>query len=110
MEKSLSMRQLSSLSVTETSNKSSAAVSPVMESSNSNSNFINEWILSDFNLVSHDFNRELSFISGNLFDLNFNYKFVGLVNESCFLMKLRHPVNDSSDSLNEDQFYLLKVR
>lgn len=71
--------------------------------------FLNDWILSDFNLVSNDFNNELSFISGNLFDLSFNYKLVKLLNENCFLMRLRHQTtNNATDSIN-DELYLLKV-
>ena len=75
-------------------------------------NFLNDWILSDFNLVSNDFNNELSFISGNLFDLSFNYKLVRLINDKCFLMKLRHATSDSNGNnsdTNTNEYFFLKV-
>lgn len=90
---------------------SSAGVSPA----SAEPNFLNDWILSDFNLVSNDFNNELSFIAGNLFDLSFNYKLVRLLNDKCFLVRTKsHQTNDESDSNNgannaENEFYLLKV-
>lgn len=95
---------------------SSSTVTPACSGGGSEANFLNEWILSDFNLVSYDFNNELSFISGNLFDLSFNYKLVRLITDSCFLMRLRHQpavtANESTnntESNNSTEFYILKV-
>ena len=56
------------------------------------SNLLNDWILSDFNLNSDDLNTGLSFISGHLFDLNFSYKFFRVIHKNCFLMKQRKGV------------------
>lgn len=66
--------------------------------------FLNDWVLSDFNLKSDDFSNELSFISGNLFDLNFNYKLCRVLNFNCFLLQNRF---DQSKQKNEK--FILKV-
>jgi hypothetical protein len=73
-----------------------------------------DWILSDFNLLSNDFNNELSFISGNLFDLNFTYKLSSVLNNNCLLMKLRHKKQSITEPANymvqmDEDKYLLKV-
>lgn len=54
------------------------------------SSLLNDWVLSEFNLLSNDFNSELAFISGNLFDLNFSYKFTKFINYKCLLMQSRN--------------------
>lgn len=64
-------------------------IGPPLTASSSSSAF-NDWILSDFNLVSNDFNNELKLISGNLFELSFHYKLAKVLNANCFLMKQRH--------------------
>ena len=74
----------------------------------SDPNALNDWILSDFNLLSNDFNNELTFICGNLFDLNFTYKMSRILNNKCFIVKLRHPMkkidqSSTSDDLNASQ-------
>ena len=58
------------------------------------SSLLNDWVLSEFNLLSNDFNSDLAFISGNLFDLNFSFKFVRFINYKCFLMTSRHTSNE----------------
>ncbi len=68
-----------------------------------NSNIANDWILSDFNLSSHDFSSQLTFISGNLFDLNFCYQLCRVLNTNCMLMKERKNKNEESNK------YILKV-
>ena len=70
----------------------------------SETNTLNDWILSDFNLLSNDFNNELTFISGNMFDLNFTYKISRILNSSCFVMKLRHPMKKIDQSISESDF------
>jgi hypothetical protein len=69
----------------------------------SEGNTLNDWILSDFNLVSNDLNNELTFITGNMFDLNFTYKISRILNNSCFLMKLRHPMKKIDQSITESE-------
>jgi hypothetical protein len=69
----------------------------------SETNTLNDWILSDFNLVSNDLNNELTFITGNMFDLNFTYKISRILNNSCFLMKLRHPMKKIDQSFTESE-------
>lgn len=64
--------------------------------SRNESTILNDWVLSEFNLLSNDFNSDLAFISGNLFDLNFNYKTSKVLNQKCFLMKFRNI--DSTDT------------
>ena len=55
-------------------------------------NVLNDWVLSEFNLLSNDFNSDLAFIAGNMFDLNFNFKICKtLNNHKCFVMKSRNP-------------------
>ena len=85
----------------------------------SETNTLNDWILSDFNLLSNDFNNELTFISGNMFDLNFTYRLSRILNNNCFLMKLRHPMKKIDQSLSESdctgnvdssEEFLIKVR
>jgi hypothetical protein len=71
-------------------------------------NIVNGWILSEFNLVSNDFNNELALISGELFDLNYNYQLDKVLSKSCLLMKLRHPSNDG-DEMNRSLQFVLKV-
>lgn len=72
------------------------------------SNLLNDWILSDLNLNSEDLNSGLLFISGNLFDLNFSYKFLRVVNKNCFLMKQRKDSNLEQNDKLETKF-ILKV-
>lgn len=67
------------------------------------SNIANDWILSDFNLSSNDFNSQLTLISGNLFDLNFTYQLFRVLNVNCLIMKER-----SDKSVNSKK-YILKV-
>ena len=73
------------------------------KSFNEASNIANDWILSDFNLNSTDFNSQLSLISGNLFDLNFTYQICKVLNTNCLLMKER------SDKTDNPKNYILKV-
>jgi hypothetical protein len=59
----------------------------------SDSHVLNDWVLSEFNLLSNDFNSSLAFIAGNLFDLNFNYKLnktLNMCSSKCFLMETRN--------------------
>lgn len=67
--------------------------------------FLNEWVLEDFNLKSIDFCNELSFISGSLFDLSFNFKLCRVLNFNCFLLQSR-----SNQSSQKSQKFILKVR
>jgi len=67
------------------------------------SNISSDWILSDFNLSSNDFSAQLSFIAGNLFDLNFSYQLCRVLNANCLLMKNRQ------DTTEEAKKYVLKV-
>ena len=64
----------------------------------SDSHVLNDWVLSEFNLLSNDFNSSLAFIAGNLFDLNFNYKLNKTLNISskCFLMETRNNNNNNN--------------
>lgn len=74
----------------------------------SNSNYLNDWILSDFNLLSYDFNNELSILTGKLFDLSFNFKFVKTISNKCFLMKFRHQTNSTTSVTKKQSEFLLK--
>ena len=67
-----------------------------------------DWIISDFNLLSCDFNNDLKFISGNLFDLNFNYKLFRTLNYTCLLLEARNLLSSSQLS-QENKYFLLKV-
>lgn len=69
----------------------------------SESNMLNDWILSDFNLNSNDFNSELTLISGTLIDLDFAYQLTRVLNSNCLLMKKRDIRIESSKN------YVLKV-
>lgn len=70
----------------------------------------NDWVISDFNLLSQDFNNELSILAGKLFDLSFNFKLIKVLNNNCFLMKTRHPTKIGSNSTPDKiQYFLLKV-
>lgn len=68
----------------------------------SESNMLNDWILSDFNLSSNDFNSELTFISGSIIDLDFSYQLRRTLNANCLLMKER----DSQTTTSKN--YVLK--
>jgi len=71
----------------------------------SDSHVLNDWVLSEFNLLSNDFNSSLAFIAGNLFDLNFNYKLNKTLNISskCFLMETRN-----TNAINNKLKFVLK--
>ena len=52
---------------------------------------LNDWVVSEFNLTSNDFNNELQLISGTLFDLDYNYQVCRRLQlADCLLMKQRH--------------------
>ena len=70
---------------------------------------LTDWELSDFNLKSSDFNEELNFLCGNLFDLNFNYMICRILNYKCFLLKYRHGTGNTANNLENERF-ILKVR
>ena len=65
---------------------------------------LNDWVLNDFNLKSEDFCNELSFISGSLFDLSFNFKLCRILNFNCFLLQTRF-----NHTGQKHQKFILKV-
>jgi hypothetical protein len=100
----------------ETTNTSKAKKEKFADTTTSDAvelNILNGWILSEFNLVSNDFNNELALISGDLFDLNYNYELHKILSKSCLLMKLRHPSSKSNDetshSNSQSNRFVLKV-
>jgi hypothetical protein len=71
-------------------------------------NILNDWILSDFNLLSNDFNNELSLISGTLFELNFNYKLYKVLSPNCMLVKQRQATTGQPVKQFGNQKFVLK--
>ncbi len=71
------------------------------------SSSVSDWDMSDFNLMTYDFNNELKFMNGNLTDLNSMYKLVKILNCNCFLLQLRRAAGTSNQTQNEK--YVLKV-
>ncbi|CAF0947715.1 unnamed protein product [Brachionus calyciflorus] len=72
-----------------------------LEKSPSQATILNDWILSDFNLKSEDFNNELSLILGNIFDLSFNYKILKILNENCLLVKSRFKTETNAKEITK---------
>jgi hypothetical protein len=60
-----------------------------------------EWVLSEFNLKSHDLNGDLHSISEEIFNLDINFQVIKILNKNCLLIRERH---------NQANKFVLKVK